>query len=119
MSPYRKQLIHNGQLIILHDYNGLAGDAYADAILQNLKAADADATGERLVLIDAGNTVVNKNVMKAYKTIAGSTAPSLSKTAVIGATGIQKLFISTITNLFKLNIRAFDSKEEAMTWLTS
>ena len=57
--------------------------------------------------------------MKAYKILAGKAHHNLRKTAVIGATGIQQLFITTISTLFKLNVRAFDDKEEALTWLTS
>jgi nitrogen regulatory protein PII len=118
-SPHRKLLKHNGKTIVLHDYAGLGGQDYADAILKNAEAADADLLEERLVLIDAADTVVDKSVMKAYKIIAKKNAGRLSKTAVIGATGIQKLFITTISNLFRLNVRAFDSRDEAVKWLTS
>lgn len=119
MSQYRRQLEYNGKPIILHDYNGLAGDDYAHAVLENAALAEAEQSLDRLVLIDATNTVVNKEVMKAYRTIAGKTSPRLRKTAVIGTTGIQKLFVSSISTLFKLNVRAFDAKEEALQWLTA
>ena len=119
MTEYRKKVEHNGKTVIAHVYNGLEGDAYAEAILQNAKLAETERSSERLVLIDASNTVVNKNVMKAYKTITRRTAGNLSRTAVIGVVGIQRVFVSTIARLFKLEIRAFDSKEEALKWLTS
>ena len=103
---------------MLHNYRDLECREYADAILLNAEVADTDGTQDRLVLIDVTNTVVDKSVMKAYRTIARQTSPRLSKIAVVGATGIQKLFVTTIANLFKLEVRAFDSREEALGWLT-
>jgi hypothetical protein len=119
MSQFRKQLTHNGKAITLHDYRGLEGEDYANAILHNMQLAEEEQSQDRLVLIDATDTVVSKEVMKAYKTIAEKTSPKISKTGVIGATGIQQLFVATISNLFKLNVRAFRSKEQALDWLTS
>ncbi len=95
------------------------GEDYANAILQNMALAEAEQSQDRLVLIDATDTVVNKSVMKAYKVIAGKTSSYLSRTAVIGTTGIQKLFIATISHLFKINVRAFDAKDEALRWLAT
>jgi hypothetical protein len=119
MIERRRKVEHNGKAVVIHDYRGLDGDAYAEAILKNGELAKTERSPERLVLIDARNTIVNKNVMKAYKSIAGSTAGNLSRTAVVGAVGIQKVFISTIAVLFKLEVRAFDAMEDALTWLTS
>ncbi len=119
MLKYRKLLTYKEKIVFVHDYSNLAGDEYANAILENAKAAGAEKADSRLVLIHATNTVVNKNVMKTYKVLAKKTSSKLSRTAVVGATGIQKVFISTIVKLFKLNVRSFDTRDDALEWLTS
>ena len=118
-SSYRKLIQHNGKTIACHDYHGLGGQDYAEAILQNAALIENERFRDRLVLIDATDTVVDKSVMKAYRIIAEKSADALSKTAVFGATGIQQLFITTIANLFRLDVRAFKTKDEALEWLTS
>ena len=44
---------------------------------------------------------------------------SISKSAVIGATGIQKMFVATVPSFAKMEVRAFGSKDEALEWLVS
>ena len=119
MAKYRSTLEYAGKTIVVHHYNGLGCEEYSNAILQNMQLAMTESSVEKLVLIDATDTVVDKSVMKAYKQLAKNTSAKLSKTAVIGATGIQRVFVNTIANLFKLNVRSFSTKEEALAWLTS
>jgi hypothetical protein len=97
----------------------LDGQDYAGAIVENGTLAETEQLRDRLVLIDATDTVVNKDVIKAYKNIAQRATNSISKIAVIGTTGIQEMFVTTISNQFALDIRGFDSKEDAIDWLTS
>ena len=116
---YRSTLEYAGKTIVVHNYRGLSCEDYSNAIIQNMQLAVENPDDERLVLIDARDTVVDKSVMKAYKAMASRTSPHISRTAVFGATGIQKLFVETIANLFRLNVRLFSSKDQALDWLTS
>ena len=119
MAIYRSTLEYAGKTVVVHNYRGLGYDEYSNAILQNMQLAMTESTVEKLVLIDATDTVVDKSVMRAYKAMAKNTSAKLSKTAVVGATGIQRMFVNTIANLFKLNVRTFATKEDAIAWLTS
>jgi hypothetical protein len=118
-APRRKKIHHRGKAIILHDYTGLANQEYVDAILENSKLAETEDYPVELILVDATDTVVNKDVIKAYKHISKNASARISKSAVIGATEIQKLFITTVSAFSKMDIRAFESKDDALEWLVS
>ena len=116
----RRQLIqHNGKTLIIHNYNGLSGQEYVDAIEYNGREGKSLNAGERLILIDVTNSIVDKEVIKAFKRVSHNASTHLSKTAVVGVTGIQKMFIKTVSSFSNLNVQAFGTQEEAIQWLTS
>lgn len=115
----RKMIQHKGKTIAIHDYSGLDNQDYVDAIMENAKLAEEENYPVSLILVDATNTVVSKDVMKVYKSATKKASANISKTAVIGVTGIQQLFIATVATFAKVDVRGFKSKEEALDWLVS
>jgi hypothetical protein len=116
---HRKLLQHNGKTIILHDYRKLEGEAYVKAVEYNGREGKHIELPQRLIMIDVTDSIVDKAVMKAFKQVSQNASSTISKTAVVGVSGIQKLFISTVATFSKLNIRSFNTQDEAKKWLTS
>jgi hypothetical protein len=114
----RKTVEVNGKLLIFHDYKGLSGEEYVKAIEENARDADHSSDIERLVLLDVTDSVVDRTVLNAFKRISTKgAARKTSKTAIVGVTGIQYVFVQVIIAFSKLNLRVFDTVEEAQAWL--
>lgn len=118
-TPHRKKVQYGDKTIAVHDYSGLANQDYVDAIMENAKLAEEENYPVGLILVVATDTVVNKDVVKAYKYATKKASASISKSAVVGATGIQKLFINVVATFANVEVRAFDSKDDAVEWLVS
>ena len=114
----RKILYYNGRTIILHDYRNLQGKAYIEAVEYNGKMGQESALQERLILMDVSDSIVDKEVMKAFKRVSQKASSTVSKTAVVGVKGIQKIFISTVAAISGIDIQTFNNQEEAKEWLT-
>ena len=115
----RRQLIqHNGKTIILHDYTGLSGQAYIDAVEYNGRAGELLQLHDRMILMDVTDSIVDKEIMKVFKRVSKKASPNLSKTAVVGATGIQKMFLQTVAAFANLEVKTFDNRNDAVIWLS-
>ena len=115
----RRQFIrHNSQTIIYLDYTYLEGPAYVEAIRQSEQKAEDSDINNRLLLVDATGSVVDKEVMQALKNINSKISQHTKKTAVVGISGIQMLFMRTIAKFTKSKMRPFSDRDEALDWLT-
>lgn len=110
---------HNGKSIIYNDFSNLEGDAFVQVVNEISLMAKSHTVSERLVLVNATNSVMDKAVLSAIKSMTAKSARQISKTAVFGVEGIQLFFMRTISRFSKINLRPFETKEEALTWLTS
>ena len=115
----RRQFIrHNSKTIICLDYTNLAGKAYIDAIRASEESAGTSDINDRLILVDATDSVVDKEVLQALKSLSAKASEFTDRTAVVGVSGIQMLFMRAIAKLSKSKMRPFSSREEALEWLT-
>lgn len=119
MENRRLLIKHNGKTIILHDYTGLSGQAYIDAVEFNGREGEGLETQERLILLDVTDSVVDKEVMKVFKRVSHNASAKLSKTAIVGVTGIQKMFLRAVSTFSSLDIQTFETRDEAIAWLTA
>ena len=120
MSERRKMIVHNNRMIIFIDYSNLQGAEYLRVVEESIRDSSKSDT-ERLVLVNAAGSVMNKNVLKALKKLSAKTSDNISKIAIVGLdlTGVQKFFMVTVTSLSRADVRPFDTQEEALEWLTS
>ena len=119
MSDRRQLIHHNGKTVIIHNYKGLSGQAYINAVEFNGRAGGVVNLEERLILLDVTDSVVDKEVMKTFKRVSKEASAKVSKTAVVGVAGIQRMFLRTVANFSDLEIRTFDTQAEAIVWLTA
>ena len=114
----RKIVLHKDQAIIYLDHRNLEGEAYLRAVEDSLEEATKSDMSQRLILIDATGAVVDKAVLKALKKLTAQSAARIGKVAVLGTSGVQRFFMRTIAAFSKTNIKPFDDREAALSWLT-
>jgi flagellar biosynthesis GTPase FlhF len=97
----------------------LEGAAYLEAISQSVAESQKPGLEERLILVDTTGSVIDREVVKALKQLSAQTPGRISKIAVLGVTGIQRIFLRTVASFSKVNIKPFLNKEDALAWLTT
>lgn len=115
----RSKVTHRGKTIIVHDYTNLAGDIFLNAIESNTALSLKDPGAERLLLLDFTNAVIDKSAVKAFKKMAVNAPTRVSKGAIIGVSGIQHFFVSTVSKFAQIPIEVFDTRDAALKWLVS
>lgn len=71
-------------------------------------------------IIDVTNTRFSKEIVMALKEISRAAQKVIyerTKLAVIGSVGMSKVFLNIFSKVLKKDIKAFNSKEEAIEWL--
>ena len=114
---HRQIIQHRGKTVIVQNYTGLAGQAYVDAVESNGKAGKTLDISEKRILVDVTDSVVDKDVMKAFKSVSKTASSKISKTAVVGVSGIQKILLRTVAAFAQLQINTFENRDEALEWL--
>ena len=72
-----------------------------------------------LVMSDVTGIRVDGQFMEELKKAGAEFEYKVKKSAVIGVTGLKKVFLSGYNLVVKNKVRAFDSKEEALDYLVS
>ena len=120
MKAERRTLIkHNDKNIIYNDFSNLEGPEFVQVVGEVSLMAQSNTISERLVLVNATNSVMDKMVLNAIKSMTAKSSGQIHKTAVFGVSGIQLFFMRTISKFSKINLRAFETRDEALAWLTS
>lgn len=119
MANDRRSLIsHNGKFVIFLDHSNLSGPEYVQVVEESAKTAEKHDNSNRLILVDSTNSIMDKDVLKALKKLTSKSGSRIDKTAVLGISGIQQMFLRTISAFSKIKIRPFDSRDKALEWLT-
>jgi hypothetical protein len=70
-----------------------------------------------LVITDVTEAFLNKNVFSEIRQIVKIVNPKIEKTAIVGSTHIQKVFIKLLKTNSHIKFKRFSSKKDAMNWL--
>jgi hypothetical protein len=113
---------HKGKEIYYIDYSHIKT---TEAFLEVLKSTNAfreevKASGKRdvLMLVDVTGSYVYGDILEALKKAGKATKPITRKEAVVGITGAKKTLLSIFRLLTGLQLRPFDTIDEAKEWLT-
>ena len=72
-----------------------------------------------LLLADLRNVPMTYEMSQKMNEVSDVISPHIDKSAVLGITGIKRLFFNIYTYLSNENIQVFDTKEEALVYLVS
>ncbi len=110
-------LEHKNTTILVHNHRNLVGD---QIITRMSRLADKLVSrGDRniLLLVDVAGAAATRDTIATAKDCYLEIKPYLSKTAVIGITGVKKRFMNILGFMLREGIRVLDSQEEALEWL--
>ena len=110
--------MYNGQEYTYINYSGLQGDALVAEVKKVTAEAQAKHKGGKAkVFIDVTNSVINSEALDAMKTTTSGSKDIVDKMAIIGVTGVKKLFADIVAKFSGTNLKYFDTKEQALKWL--
>ncbi len=112
---------HKGREIYFIDYSHIKT---TEAFLEVIKGTNAfrekvKASGRKdiLMLVDVTGSYVYGEVMEALKRSGKATKPITRKEAVVGITGAKKTLLSIFRLFTGLQLRPFNTIDEAKEWL--
>ncbi|MBY8986473.1 MAG: hypothetical protein KGD65_15475 [Candidatus Lokiarchaeota archaeon] len=70
-----------------------------------------------LLIVDVTGAYANKEAVSAFVESGKKSEVLLNKTAVVGITGVKKIFLNIINKLTSLSVKPLSSMEEAKEWL--
>ncbi|MFX1338967.1 MAG: STAS/SEC14 domain-containing protein [Promethearchaeota archaeon] len=114
-----KWLDHNGKKILYNDYRNLAGDEMLKPIQEMSRIVASLGEKDLLLLLDFRDSFANKANLEALKKAGEKNKHLYKKTAVLGITGIKKVFLEMINRLTNIGAKPFKNEEEAKDWLVS
>ncbi len=114
---------HNGKKVWYVDYTQLSGTEFLKCIADTEAALiqDMESSGRKdgLILSDISSSTLGSDIVARLKTGGDKVKPYIEKTAMLGVnTPSTRAFLNFAAQLTRLNIRAFQTKEEALEWLT-
>lgn len=114
---------YNGQKILFVDFSNFENTdelleqvhKAGDKIQALVKANEKDI----LMFTDINNSQINSAALSKLKEVGKFGKPILRKSALIGITGAKKTLLNIVNMITKMPNKAFDTKNEALDWLTS
>jgi hypothetical protein len=105
--------------LVFVDYTNLTAEQLVAEVERVHREARLHLTGAPArVLVDVRGTTMSSEAVRALKDSTRSTGGSVERTAVVGITGLKKVLADAIARFSGTNTQYFDSKEEALAWLT-
>ncbi len=116
LSKWKKS---NGQWILYLDCRNL-GEEELLQILDEAKEALSPMTAKVPVLANVEGTVLSTEFMEKLKELAAEVyTKKVDYSAIVGVSGVKKVLLSSYNFLLKQDMKAFNTEEEALKWLTS
>ena len=114
-----KWINYKGKKIISIDYSNLSGDEMIKYIDYNTEFyTNLDGT-DLLTLVDFTDAFGSKTNVEALKKSGSKNKHKMKKTAVLGITGVKKIFLNVINSLINLGAKSFKNEEDALEWLVA
>ena len=118
MHERERWIEHAGQRILVHDYSHLSGHEYMHAIHDRVESLRRSGLSDVPLLLDVTDSFVNKETLAEFKRAGVDVKPYVRKIAVIGITGLQKYFLHLVNQFSDVGAKPFDTRVEALNWLT-
>ena len=110
---------HNGKSILYVDYSQCKDKWEMIQLLEATVPHYRNAIGKVLTLSDYNNVTGSQEFMNVVKQLGKELFDAKTeKGAVLGITGLKKIFLQGYNLIAKQKIMAFDTKEQALKYLT-
>lgn len=113
-------LAAGGKNIILLDFSNSSQAEIFKLFSEAKEMIRKQPAATALTLTDVSNTKFNTEIINGFKEFTEHNKPYVKAGAVVGVTGLIKIaYQSIITFSARNNLKLFNSREEAVNWLTS
>jgi hypothetical protein len=114
---------HKGKMIYYVDYSNIkTNEAFLATIKQTnafREKVRAEGKHDLLMLVDLTGSFVYGDVLEEIKKAGKITKELTAREAVVGITGGKKILLRIVQTITQMNLRVFDTIEEAKDWLVS
>ena len=110
---------YKGKEIFYSDFRDLSGEEYIQTIDKNIKYAKDLQKSDILFLSDIRDSVVSSEVAAKLKSISEDLKSFTDRMALIGITGVKKIFFQVLGKMSSMKMKAFNDVENAKEWLVS
>ena len=113
-----RNILHKSKTILLFDYEGLRGEELLLTIKKATQRMLDAQPGELLVLANFTNTYLNDEIIGYLTSSESKTASkNAKKLAVVGVTGLKKLFFNIYNSISSTQAKACATIEAAKDYL--
>ncbi len=110
---------YKGKEILIDDYSGLRATEMAELIPAITHLTFETGKKDILLIVDVSNAFANKEAVAQFGESGNISKHLLTKTAVLGISGVKKILLNVVNRLTSLDAKPFDSAEEAKEYLIS
>jgi hypothetical protein len=114
---------HKGKMIYYVDYSNIKTNDEFLAVIKQTNAfrekIKAEGKSNLLMLVDLSGSFVYGEVLEEIKKAGKFTKEITAREAVVGITGGKKILLKIVQTITQMNLRVFDTLEEAKDWLVS
>lgn len=109
---------HNSKRILYSDYSNLPKEQILKffPIEWELLQKEAAKVG---ILANFENTTIDNDLMNEINKWGAKQKSKIDKTAVLGVTGLKKLLLNAYSSVTGINVRAFNTMQEAKSYLVN
>ena len=112
-----KWITYKGKELLLDDYSNIMPEQFPPLIEEITNLTFQSGKKEILLIVDVTGAFANKEAVSAFSESGKKSKMLLKKTAVVGITGVKKIFRNIVNKLIKLNAKPVSTIEEAKEWL--
>ncbi len=114
---------YKGQSIYYVDYSNIkTNDEFMSVIKQSnsfREKVKSEGRKDLLMLVDVSGSFVYGDVLTEIKKAGKSTKEMTLKEAVVGISGGKKILLKIVQSFTNMNLKVFDTLDEAKDWLVS
>jgi hypothetical protein len=114
-------ITHKGKNIWFANYSRLRRDEFVQVAIDTHKQFLDDMREappkSGLILADVSESVIDSLAFTTLKNTGVAIAPFVRKTAILGVNGVKQAFLNMAILFTGLNMRAFQSRQDALDWL--
>jgi hypothetical protein len=112
-------ITHRGKRVLLIDHTGSTPQELQRTMDEVEHAVTSEPPGSVLTLSDFTGTQFDRNAADRMKVVAAKDRPHVHRAAVVGGDSIPEVFYRALESFSSRHFPKFNTREEALDWLTS
>jgi hypothetical protein len=112
-----KWINYKGHEILLDDYTNVMPEQFAPLVQRITDLTFQSGKKDILLIVDVRGAFANKESVNAFSESGKKSKDLIKKTAVLGITGVKKIFLNIVNKFTGLNAKPLNTMEEAKEYL--